>query len=142
MPNDTLDQAANLVDQYLELQSEQDLIQEKLSELKKVIASFSRKTNQKQLKSGNTILKVRQYQKTVFPKIEQKGREEIEEIMRKSKEWKQAITFDIVKLGLAYDKKTLSENLIDKLKPFADSEAVIRIAKSKLRKKKKHEKKD
>jgi len=62
--------------------------------------------------------------------------------MRKSKEWKQAITFDILKLGTAYDKKKLSEDLMEKLEPYTDKEPVIRVTKSKLRKKKKHAKKD
>lgn len=136
MPNDTQQQTTNLVNQYLELHSQQDKLEEKLISLKKVIAKFSKDTNQKHLKSGNTILKVRQYEKTTFPKIDQKGREEVENILRKSKEWQQAITFDIVKLGLAYDKKKLSTSLVDKLRPYTDSEKVIRITKSKLRKKK------
>ena len=140
MPNDTQEQTTNLVNQYLDLHSQQDKLEEELNSLKKVIANFSRKTNQKHLKSGNIILKVRQYEKTTFPKIDQKGREEVEEIMRKSKEWKQAITFDIVKLGSAYDKKKLSESLRSKLSPYTDKDEVIRITKSKLRKRKKHEK--
>lgn len=141
MPNN-LQRAQELVDQYLELQAKQDKIEQDLDDLKKFIAVFSKETNQKQLKSGNTILKVRQYEKTVFPKVDEKGRKEVEDIMRQSKEWKQAITFDIVKLGLAYDKKKLSENLMDKLEPYTDKEEVIRVSKSKLRTKKKYAKKD
>ena len=141
MPNDNQQQTTDLVNQYLDLHSQQDKLEEELNSLKKVIADFSRKTNQKHLKSGNILLKVRQYEKTTFPKIDQKGREEVEDIMRKSKEWKQAITFDIVKLGTAYDKKRLSEGLMKKLNPYTDKDEVIRITKSKLRKKKKHEKK-
>ncbi len=141
MPNN-LQTAQELVDQYLELQEKQDKIEEELKGLKKVIAKFSRETNQKYLKSGNTVLKVRQYDRTTFPKVDQKGREEIEDIMRKSKEWKEAITFDIVKLGLAYDKKKLSESLMRKLTPFTDTEEVIRVTKSQLKYKKKHAKKN
>jgi len=142
MPNN-LQKAQELVDQYLELQQKQDKIESELNDLKKVIAAFSEETNQKHLKSGNTILKVRQFERTTFPKVDEKGREEVEDIMRRSKQWKHAITFDIVKLGIAYDKKKLSENLMDKLEPYTDKEPVIRVTKSKLRKKKKkHAKKN
>ncbi|MFH1280992.1 MAG: hypothetical protein ABII08_05280 [Candidatus Beckwithbacteria bacterium] len=44
-----------------------------------------------------------------------------------------------VKLGLAFDKKKLSEGLREKLTPFTNKEKVIRITRSKL--KKKYEKK-
>jgi len=134
MPSN-LKQAKSLVDQYLELQDKQDQIEKKLDDLKKVIAKFSRETNQKHLKSGNTILKVRQFKRTTFPKIRQKGRKAVEDIMRRSKEWKQAITFDIVKLGLAYDKKKISKRLMNKLEPYTTKEDKIRISKSKLRRK-------
>ena len=139
MPNNLQDQTKDLIDRYLDLHRQQKRIDEQLDQLKTVIALFTKKTNQKHLKSGNIILKVRQFQKTVFPKIDQQGREAVEEIMRKSKEWKQAITFDIVKLGLAFDKKRLSKTLIKKLTPFTAKEKVIRITKSKVRNKGKHD---
>jgi hypothetical protein len=144
MPSDTQKQASELVDQYLELQEKHDQVESELQDLKKTLAAFSRKTNQKHLKSGNIILKVRQFEKTTFPKVDQKGREQVEDIMRKSKEWKHAITFDIVKLGLAYDKNKLSEDLKNRLAPYTDKEEVIRVTKSKLKykKKKKHEEND
>ena len=134
MPSNNQDRAKELVEQYLDLHNQRDALQEKLDDLKIVIAKFSKDTNQKHLKVGDTILKVKQYIKSTFPKIDDKDRQKVEEIMRKSKEWKHAITFDIVKLGLAYDKKKLSESLRDKLAPFTNKEEVIRITKSKTRK--------
>ena len=138
MPSDNQKRTKELVEQYLDLHRQQDIVQEKLNNLKVVIAKFSKDTNKKHLKVGNTILKVKQYIKSTFPKIDDKDRQKVEEIMRKSKEWKHAITFDIVKLGLAFDKKKLSESLRDKLAPFTNKEEVIRITKSKVRKKPKH----
>ena len=134
MPSSKQGRAKELVEQYLDLHDQRDNLQEKLDDLKVVIAKFSKDTNQKHLKVGNTILKVKQYIKSTFPKIDDKDRQKVEEIMRKSKEWKHAITFDIVKLGLAYDKKKLSESLREKLTPFTSKEEVIRITKSKTRK--------
>jgi hypothetical protein len=138
MPSSNQDRTKELVEEYLDLHRQQDIIQEKLDNLKQVIAKFSKDTNQKQLRVGDTILKVKQYIKSTFPKIDDKDRQKVEEIMRKSKEWKQAITFDIVKLGLAFDKKKLSEALREKLTPYTGKEKVVRITKSKARKKPKH----
>ena len=138
MPSSNQNRTKELVEEYLDLHRQQDIIQEKLDNLKQVIAKFSKDTNQKQLRVGDTILKVRQYIKSIFPKIDDKNRQKVEEIMRKSKEWKQAITFDIVKLGLAFDKKKLSEGLRDKLTPYTGKEKVVRITKSKVRKRPKH----
>ena len=138
MLNNNFKRAQELVGKYLELQNRRDKLKEELEDLKKVIAKFSKETNQKHLKVGNTILKVKQYIKSTFPKIDDKNRQKVEEIMRKSKEWKHAITFDIVKLGLAFDKKKLSESLRKKLTPYTGKEKVIRITKSKVRKKPKH----
>ena len=134
MPSDIQQQTIDLVNQYLDLQNQQDTLQQKLEDLKLVIAKFAKERNLKHLKAGDTILKVRQYLKTCFPKIDDKNRQKVEDIMRQSKEWKHAITFDIVKLGLAFDKKKLSESLRDKLTPFTTKEEVIRVTKSKLRK--------
>ena len=138
MPSSNQNRTKELVEEYLDLHRQQDIIQEKLDNLKQVIAKFSKDTNQKQLRVGDTILKVKQYIKSIFPKIDDKNRQKVEEIMRKSKEWKQAITFDIVKLGLAFDKKKLSEGLRDKLTPYTGKEKVVRITKSKVRKRPKH----
>jgi len=138
MLNSNIKHAQELVEQYLELQNKQDKLKLEHENLKKAIAQFSNETNQKHLKSGSVILKVRQFVKTTFPKIDDPDRKQVEAIMRDSKEWKQAITFDIVKLGLAYDKKKLSEGLVKKLTPYTGKEEVIRVTKSKLRKKSKY----
>ena len=135
MPSSNQNRTKELVQEYLDLYRQKDNLQKKLDDLKIVIAKFSKDTNQKHLKFGDTILKVRQYIKSCFPKIDDPDRKQVETIMRKSKEWKQAIAFDIVKLGLAFDKKKLSEALRDKLTPFTNKEEVIRITKSKVRRK-------
>jgi len=126
--NDTLKQAADLVDQYLELQKQKEDLDQKLSFLKQRIAAFSQESHMKTLKSGDSLLFVNRRMRTVFPKVHEDGREEIEEILRHSGEWKYAITFDIVKLGQAYDKKKLSEELREKLKPFTRQEEMVRVA--------------
>jgi len=132
MPADNLSQAKDLVDQYLKLISDQKVLQSQIDSLKQTIAKFSLESNMKHLKSGNMLLKVFQGERTVFPKVDQPGRREVMDIMYQSKEYKHSVTFDIVKLGLAYDKNQLSEELKDKLKPYTKTEPFIRVTAGKI----------
>jgi len=133
MPVDKLSQAQDLVDQYLKLISDQKAIQSKIDSLKQTIAKFSLESNMKHLKSGNMLLKVYQGERTVFPKVDAPGRREVMDIMYKSQEYKHSVTFDIVKLGLAYDKNQLSPELKDKLKPYTKTEPFIRVSAGKIK---------
>ena len=132
MPADNLSQAKDLVNQYVKLISDQKALQSQIDSLKQTIAKFSEESNMKHLKSGNMLLKVFQGERTVFPKVDQPGRREIMDIMYKSKEYKHSVTFDIVKLGLAYDKNQLSAELKDKLKPYTKTEPFIRVTAGKI----------
>jgi len=132
MPADNLSQAKDLVNQYVKLISDQKALQSQIDSLKQTIAKFSEESNMKHLKSGNMLLKVFQGERTVFPKVDQPGRREIMDIMYKSKEYKHSVTFDIVKLGLAYDKNQLSPELKEKLKPFVKQEPFIRVTIGKI----------
>ena len=86
----------------------------------------------KHLKSGNMLLKVYQGERTVFPKVDAPDRREVMDIMYQSQEYKHSVTFDIVKLGLAYDKNQLSAELKDKLKPYTKTEPFIRVSAGKI----------
>ena len=132
MPADNLSQAKDLVNQYVKLISDQKALQSQIDSLKQTIAKFSLESNMKHLKSGNMLLKVFQGERTVFPKVDQPGRREVMDIMYQSKEYKHSVTFDIVKLGLAYDKNQLSEELKDKLKPYTKTEPFIRVTAGKI----------
>lgn len=132
MPADNLSQAKNLVDQYVKLISDQKALQSQIDSLKQTIAKFSLESNMKHLKSGNMLLKVYQGEKTVFPKVDAPGRREVMDIMYKSQEYKHSVTFDIVKLSLAYDKNQLSADLKDKLKPYTKQEPFIRVTAGKI----------
>jgi len=132
MPADNLSQAKDLVDQYVKLISDQKALQSHIDSLKQTIAKFSLESNMKHLKSGNMLLKVYQGERTVFPKVDAPGRREVMDIMYKSQEYKHSVTFDIVKLGLAYDKNQLSPELKDKLKPYTKLEPYIRVTAGKI----------
>lgn len=86
MPGNNLQQAQELVDRYLKLVADQKTLQSQIDELKQTIADFSKTANLKHLKSGNNILKVSQGLKTVFPKVDETGRNELMKIMYGSKE--------------------------------------------------------
>ena len=132
MPADNLSHAKDLVDQYVKLISDQKALQSQIDSLKQTIAKFSLESNMKHLKSGNMLLKVYQGERTVFPKVDAPGRREVMDIMYQSQEYKHSVTFDIVKLGLAYDKNQLSPELKDKLKPYTKTEPFIRVTAGKI----------
>src|SRR3989344_5439651 len=126
------DQAKALADQYLKLLADQKILQSQIDQLKQQLADYCRENDTDNLVTGNTRLKVVSGDHTVFPKAEEAGRNEVMKIMYGSQEWKYSVTFDIVKLGLAYDKNQLSEDLKEKLKPYIKTEPFIRVTTSKI----------
>ena len=132
MPKDNSDQTKELADQYLKLLADQKTIQSQIDELKQQMADYCQQNNLSELTTGNTRLKVSQGERTMFPKAEEAGRNDVINIMYKSQEWKYSVTFDIVKLGLAYDKNQLSEELKEKLKPYVKQEPFIRVTVGKI----------
>ena len=132
MPKNNSQQAKELADQYLKLLAGQKTLQSQLDELKQQMADYCQQNNLSELTTGNTRLKVSQGERTMFPKAEEVGRNDVINIMYKSQEWKYSVTFDIVKLGLAYDQNKLSQELKDKLKPYTKIEPFIRVTTSKV----------
>jgi plasmid stabilization system protein ParE len=133
MPKDNSDQAQELVTKYLKLLSDQKALVSQIEEAKHQLAEYCQENEVNELTSGNTRLKVSQGNHTIFPKAEEQGRREVMDIMYQSQEWKYSVTFDIVKLGLAFDKNQLSEDLKDKLKPFTKQEPFIRVTTGKVK---------
>ena len=132
MPKNNSAQAKDLADQYLKLLADQKSLQSQIDELKKQMADYCQENDINELISGNTHLKISQGERTMFPKAEESGRREVMDIMYKSQEWKYSVTFDIVKLGLAFDKNQLSEELKDNLKPYTKTEPFIRVTTGKI----------
>ena len=132
MPKSNSDQAKDLADQYLKLLADQKILQSQIDQLKQQLADYCRENETDNLVSGNTRLKVSQGDHTVFPKAEETGRNEVMKIMYGSQEWKYSVTFDIVKLGLAYDKNQLTQEPKDKLNPFTKQEPFIRVTTGKV----------
>lgn len=132
MPKDNFQQAKELADKYLKLLADQKVIQSQLDDLKQQMAVYCQQNNLSELTTGNTRLKVSQGERTMFPKAEESGRNDVMKIMYDSQEWKYSVTFDIVKLGLAFDQNKLSQDLKDKLKPFIKTEPFIRVTTAKI----------
>lgn len=132
MPKNNSSNAKDLANRYLKLLADQKSLQSQIDELKQQMADYCQENNTQELITGNTRLKVVSGNHTVFPKAEEPGRREVMEIMYQSSEWKYSVTFDIVKLGLAYDKNQLSAELKDKLKPFVKTEPFIRVTTAKV----------
>ena len=132
MPKNNSAQAKDLADQYLKLLVDQISLQSQIDELKTQMADYCQENDINELISGNTHLKISQGERTMFPKAEESGRREVMDIMYKSQEWKYSVTFDIVKLGLAFDKNQLSEDLKDKLKSYTKQEPFIRVTTGKI----------
>mgnify|MGYP001597141756 CR=1 FL=1 len=132
MPKDNSAPAKDLADQYLKLLADQKTLQSHIDSLKQTLAKFCEANEVNELQSGNTRLKVSQGERTMFPKTEEAGRNDVINIMYKSPEYKYSVTFDIVKLGLAYDQDKLSQDLKDKLKPYAKTEPFIRVTVGKV----------
>ena len=132
MPKDNSQTAKDLADQYLKLLADQKTIQSQLDELKQQLSAYCQQSNTQELVTGNIRLKVVSGTHSVFPKAEEAGRNEVMKIMYGSPEYKYSVTFDIVKLGLAYDQNKLSPDLKDKLKPFIKTEPFIRVTTAKI----------
>jgi|SRR3989344_3255656 len=132
MPKSNSDTAKDLADQYLKLIADQKSLQSQIDQLKQQLADYCRENETDNLITGNTRLKVVSGDHTVFPKAEEADRNEVMKIMYGSQQWKYSVTFDIVKLGLAFDKNQLSEDLKEKLKPYIKTEPFIRVTTSKI----------
>ena len=124
MPKSNSSETKDLADQYLKFLNDQKSLQTQIDELKKQMAQYCQENNTGELVTGNTRLKVVSGERTMFPKAEEAGRREVIDIMYKSPEYKYSVTFDIVKLGLAYDKNQLSQDLKEKLKPYIKNRTI------------------
>ena len=127
-PDQLAKQSQAFIDEYLKLTEYKDKVEQRLEQLKAKVASFSNQTNHKMFRSGNHLLKVYQSQRTAFPKANDPDRKTVEQIMRESKQYDMAITFDIIKLGRSYDKGKLSPELMQKLEPYSKKEDSVRLS--------------
>jgi hypothetical protein len=118
----------NLIDQYILLYREKELLDEKLAKLKEKLTAYSESVNQKVFTSGDYLLRISQKLKILFPKKNQKGRKEILALVKQFPEYQKTLSFDIVKLANLYQKKQISQELRKKLARFATQKKVFRFS--------------
>lgn len=112
---------------YLSLIRKKEAIGEDIEKVRDKIVIAAKKLKASEFQYGASQVVVSRKEETIFPGIGEKGREEIEKIMAKSKELKNILSFDIVKLGNAFDGKKLSPSLAKKLEPFARKQETVRV---------------
>ncbi len=121
------DEQEQLVEEYLKLDQAKQKLEKDFQEIKQKLVNFSRSNKRKTLKSGKTILTVMVKERTVFPKLNQPGRKEVEKIIKNSGNLNDILSFDVVKLAEAYDKRTLSDSVRELLKPYIKTEDLVKV---------------
>ncbi len=116
-----------LTNEYLLWLKKKDEAEEKLEGIKEEIVVLAKEKNVKKIKSGKTLLLIVSQSETRFPQLGKQGRKELEEIIKNSGELEGMLTFDIIKLGNAYDEGKLNKELMEKLKPYAKREKTTKI---------------
>ena len=120
-------QAQALVDEYRDCLRSKETVNEKLKAAKQKLLDYSQSVNKKTLytQSGKVTVSVKN--RTVFPRSNQPGRQELEAAVKASGYWDQAQSFDVVKLAESYDNNQLPADLTERLKPLAQSDRLVRI---------------
>lgn len=117
----------DLASEYLSWQNQRERAEEELNRLKNQIVLIARAGKIKKIKSGKNQLLIVSQSETRFPQQGEPGRAQLEKIVRQSAEAEKAFSFDIVRLGNAYDEKKLTKKLMTQLKPFAKREKTTKI---------------
>lgn len=91
------------------------------------MTKLARKERVKKIETESTKLYFITQTETRFPQFDEKGREEVERIVRESGELREVMVFDIIKLGNLYDEEKLSPELMKKLKPYAKRVKLTKI---------------
>ncbi|MCX6817221.1 MAG: hypothetical protein NTZ93_05130 [Candidatus Beckwithbacteria bacterium] len=121
------DEQKQLVDEYLKLDQVKQGLEANLKAIREKLVEFSRSHQRKTLRSGKTSLTVMVKSRTVFPKLDQPGRREIEAIIKESGILNDVLSFDVIKLAEAYDNKTLPDSVRKQLKSFVKTEEMVKI---------------
>ncbi len=122
-----IDEQEELVETYLKLDQAKQKLEKDFEEIKQKLVDFSRSNKRKTLRSGKITLTVMVKERTVFPKLNQPGRKEVEKILKNSGDYNNILSFDVVKLAEAYDNKTLPDSVREELKSYLKTENLVKI---------------
>ena len=117
----------DLASEYLSWQNQREKADEKLNKIKNQIILMAEAGKIKKIKSGKNQLLIISQSETRCPQQGEPGRGQLEKIVHQSGEAEKAFSFDIIRLGNAYDEKRLTKKLMARLKPFARREKTTKI---------------
>jgi len=117
----------SLVNEYLALKQERTDLDSRLSELENRIASYCRRYKTKTLRTPKHLLFIVQKLRTVFPPKGDPLRPKLESILQSFPQKDQFLSYDVIKLDQAYDRRRLPQKLLTLLKPLTTRQPYLRI---------------
>lgn len=117
----------SLVNEYLALKQERTDLDSRLATLEDRIASYCRRHKTKTLRTPKHLLFIVQKLRTVFPKKDDPLRPKLESILKSFPQKEQFISYDVIKLGQAYDRRRLPQKLLTLLKPLTTRQPYLRV---------------
>jgi putative RecB family exonuclease len=134
------DPGVKLVNEYARLMEERDkylkATDAKLQKLEEAIISFAEREGVEVLRGDDKRLTVKTYYRSIFPGRGDKGRLELEEIIRSSGEWMKVSSLNLYLLARAIGRREVDSELLDKIKKYRTVEKRYRLLLSDIREKK------
>ncbi|PIP51901.1 hypothetical protein COX09_04620 [Candidatus Beckwithbacteria bacterium CG23_combo_of_CG06-09_8_20_14_all_47_9] len=120
-------QVQTLVDDYIDCLQSKAAADEAVQAAKQKLLDYSQSVKKKTIfySAGSVTVSVKN--RTVFPRLNQPGRKELEQAVKAGGWWDKTLSFDVIKLADAYDNRRLPADLAGRLKPLAKSERQVRI---------------
>jgi len=122
-----VDTSQSLIKEYLTLKQKKNDLDSRLLSLENRIASYCRQHKTKTLRTSKHLLILVQKLRTVFPQKDNPLRRQLESVLQSFKEKDQFLSYDLIKLGQAYDQHRLPQKLLTLLKPFARRQPYLRL---------------
>lgn len=116
-----------LIDEYLDCWRAKEAFKAKLELVKAKLLAYSQETKQKTFITPTARVTVTAKQRTVFPKINQPGRKELEQAVKAAGYWQEALSFDVVKLAEAYDDNRLPPELKASLAGLGKTDRQLKV---------------
>lgn len=120
-------QSQTLVEEYLKCLRSKAEFDARLKAAKQKLLDYSQTVKKKTLTTANGSVTISVKQRTIFPKYNQSGRQELEAAVKDAGYWDESQSFDVIKLAEAFDNNRLPAELRVKLMALAKTEPQIRI---------------
>lgn len=123
----------NLVNEYAAMKQKSREIDGKLEELKEALIEYAKMEDVEVIRGSDIKARVGVQVRTAYPRNNEEGRTEIEELVKSAGKWEDVSRFDVAKLAKAVKEKWWDEKLIEALMEYEREEEEYRIYLSKLR---------